>query len=507
MLRSWGLLGGIVVLAATLRFYGLANRSLWFDEVFSLLVAARPVGELVSLTAEDFHPPGHLLLLHTWLLLTGSGEVGARSLSAVFGLLTVMAAYALARHLFASAGPAMAAAVIVATSPLLVEYSQEARAYSLGSFLAVLSAHLLGRATRERGGGSWIGYAFVSAAGLLVHYYFALVLLATAVVFWSGRPDQRAVRHWLAAHFLVLALFAFWLPFFGEQVRAAQEDFPHKGVRAYGVVQTMKNLAVRYPFVGSLAELASWRGVVVGGGILAYGGAIALGLRRRGWAAMRLPCTLVVIPFVASLLISPWIALHRFFFFVIVAPFFCLMVAAGLQTVAAPRARALALIAIVTVNLVSVGYYFFGRESPKADVRGAATHIRSRYQEGDWVAHTSVQTFFPSRYYHGGKLREVLLASDPLPPYAGGRLLETAEVVDPQSLQAQAAHSSRVWLVIWSPTRGPRSLDPLPARARGPFADDWPLGWRATQEREFYWVKVYLLERGGGRTVLPRRPD
>ena len=83
----------ILLLAAGLRFYALSGQSFWADEGNSVVLAGRSLNAILAAAAADIHPPAYYILLKFWGSLFGLGEVGARSLSAVIGLLTVWAIY------------------------------------------------------------------------------------------------------------------------------------------------------------------------------------------------------------------------------------------------------------------------------------------------------------------------------------------------------------------------------------------------------------------------------
>ena len=85
------------------------------------------------------------MLAWAWSRPFGIGEVGLRSLSALIGTLTVPVAYVVGAQLV-SRRSGLAAAALVAVSPLLVYYSQEARPYALAILLGGLSVGLFARA-------------------------------------------------------------------------------------------------------------------------------------------------------------------------------------------------------------------------------------------------------------------------------------------------------------------------------------------------------------------------
>src|SRR5690349_18002504 len=94
---SWIAAAVILVVAAEARFLGLAIRSLWFDEAFSVDLATKPVWAVLrSLPYSDTHPPLYYVLLGGWIHIFGSSETAVRALSALIGFLMVPLLYAFA---------------------------------------------------------------------------------------------------------------------------------------------------------------------------------------------------------------------------------------------------------------------------------------------------------------------------------------------------------------------------------------------------------------------------
>ncbi len=80
--------------------------------------------------------------------MTGTGEVGLRSLSALAGVATVPVAYLLGLELRGRRA-GIAAAAFVAVNPMLLWYSQEARGYALFSLLTAVAALYFVRALKD----------------------------------------------------------------------------------------------------------------------------------------------------------------------------------------------------------------------------------------------------------------------------------------------------------------------------------------------------------------------
>jgi mannosyltransferase len=177
-------LAGIVAGAAALRFATLDLQSFWVDEGATVhLLRSDFGGMLDGLTVTEKTPPLYYLLAWLWTRPFGTGEVGVRSLSALIGVLTVPAAYALARELV-SERAALIAAALVAVNPLLVWYSQEARAYALLVLLATVATLFC---VRRR---LWL-WALSSALALATHYFAAFVVGPLAIWLLVRHPDRR----------------------------------------------------------------------------------------------------------------------------------------------------------------------------------------------------------------------------------------------------------------------------------------------------------------------------
>src|SRR5215213_5314786 len=95
---------GIVLLAASLRFYGLEIQSLWNDELFSWDDANREslyrVVDGVLIGEQEIHPPGYFIFLYFVEKYLGESEWALRLPSAVAGLLSVLAIYLLGCRLY-----------------------------------------------------------------------------------------------------------------------------------------------------------------------------------------------------------------------------------------------------------------------------------------------------------------------------------------------------------------------------------------------------------------------
>ena len=135
MIRRHAGLVAIVVIGFLVRIVSINKWPLWSDEALTLIVAQWPLKTLFLVPVDP--TPGLYYALHKVLLGPLVGVAAARSISLAAGTLLIIATYFLAKQ---ARLPALLASALVALSFPLIDYSQEARAYSLLVLLVILSA-------------------------------------------------------------------------------------------------------------------------------------------------------------------------------------------------------------------------------------------------------------------------------------------------------------------------------------------------------------------------------
>lgn len=170
------------------------GQSLWFDEQYSLILASRPVRELMALTAVDAHPPLYYLLLKAWMTLAGDGAAPLRLLACLFLGGTVLVSLVMMRDLFGERVAALCAPLLLCGG-FMLRYGYELRMYSMAMLIVVSGTYVLLRATGtvtgdvtgDTKGGWWAAYALVVALGMYTLYLTAFVWIAHAIwLVWMG---------------------------------------------------------------------------------------------------------------------------------------------------------------------------------------------------------------------------------------------------------------------------------------------------------------------------------
>ena len=216
------LLGLTILLGVGLRGYGLDVHSLWYDEGFSVYLASMDLSEITARTAADIQPPLYYYLLHGWIALFGDGQIALRSLSALFGILTIPLMYAVAVKLFRSKLAGLLSALLFAISPLHIWYGQEVRMYTLLTFLCLLPSYLLLLAISAKREWEipilWAAYTAANVAALYTHYFAFFVLAFQAVYVLAVLVSQRfrtlhLILGSLASAIATVLLYLPWLPY------------------------------------------------------------------------------------------------------------------------------------------------------------------------------------------------------------------------------------------------------------------------------------------------------
>lgn len=229
--RLWAVIVLIVLLGGVLRFYGLDREPLWSDEAATLRYAEMPQAWLWR-DSFDTSPPLYYSLQRIWLVF-GRSEAALRSLPAVIGTATIPLVYMLGRAL---AGPCtgLASALLLATSALHVQFSQEARAYALLMAAATLAVWGLVRlldeppaaadpsssarsAPRISSTNATAAYVVGTIVALYAHNLaIFLPFIANLVVcfYWAVRRrfDRAFLSRWLLTNLVVAGTWSWWLP-------------------------------------------------------------------------------------------------------------------------------------------------------------------------------------------------------------------------------------------------------------------------------------------------------
>ncbi len=209
--RGWNRVAvlAVLLLAYALRAYGVGASAFRGDEGFSVGISAKPVSQILTLMQEsEPNPPLHLLLLKVWRQVAGSSELAMRWPSVLAGLAAVALTYRLGLRLV-GVWPARVGALLLAFSPLLIWYSQDARVYALLTALVLAAVWQTWEAARRNRWRNWLAAGGLWWLALFAHYFAALPLVAVGLALVLA-PQTR--RRWFPALAMALGVGLAQLP-------------------------------------------------------------------------------------------------------------------------------------------------------------------------------------------------------------------------------------------------------------------------------------------------------
>lgn len=186
--RAFWIVVGLTVLAAVLRFATLGVQSYHHDEIVtaSRILRGSFGHAMHQVWAGESTPPVFYALAWVWTQLVGTHEYGLRAISAAAGVATVPVAYWIGVELRGRRAGLWGAA-LVAVNPMMLWYSQEARAYALVALFGALSVLYWLRAERTGARRDFAWWGVWSGLAICTHYFVAFPILAEALMLLRRR--------------------------------------------------------------------------------------------------------------------------------------------------------------------------------------------------------------------------------------------------------------------------------------------------------------------------------
>jgi 4-amino-4-deoxy-L-arabinose transferase-like glycosyltransferase len=202
-----GILVPILIMYFALALYRIDHQSFWVDEILSLETATAGGSFFSPSIWERGQGPLYFAILHLWSTLSEAEGI-LRSLSALFGGTAVCLIYWLAVRLF-DHRVAQFGAIIFATSPFVIWYSQELRYITLAITTALLATYALRRALGCDRRSWWLAYSctVIVAISALVTNVFVIVFHG---LYMLAANSRRLLVPWLCSQLLVLLVLVWW---------------------------------------------------------------------------------------------------------------------------------------------------------------------------------------------------------------------------------------------------------------------------------------------------------
>jgi len=462
-IKNWlksrqGILVLLLIIAAgsILRIYNLGAESIWLDEVSSISCSSQDVSSIIaSAGTTQNQPPLYFIILHFWIALWGTGEVAVRSLSAVFGIVSILLIYQVGSTLF-NRRVGLLGGFLSAISSYHIYYSQEVRCYSLLLLLSLLSYLFFIKILKT--GRNWYYPCYFMVTLLLGYtHLYSLFIIASQVLFFLlflSKYKQQRLKLLTSLVVLIIALAPLVLLLGGSAVNIAKGSFwigePHLVNIVFTLGEFAGPLKSKDPFlVGpllvafvALALCGFLAGRKIDGKWVWKNPLESLkGLRRVIklhfleeevlliiWLAIS-----IIVPFIESKFMTP-IYLTRYM--IGASPAFYLLVARGMGNVGTKRVFYPILIFIIVLSSIGLHQYYVN--DVKSQWREVATFIETNSEvDGDVAIFCANYIQTPFDYYYSGGLQKYGIKKS---------------ITDIQQINTLVGHATlekdRLWLIL-----------------------------------------------------------
>lgn len=237
---------GIILLAVSFGLLGISvylsfSSDIWYDELFTMGLADQPLGELISITARDVHPPLYYLIVKLFLNFSGAVEgsiaaqvTAAKLVSVLPFFLCLLYIITKVRKNFGMFAAGLFGFLLV-TMPQMADYTVEVRMYGYALFFVtagMLHAYELAnpgdeegevpvrlkdavRACKRKSYVNWIWLTICSLAACYTHYFACVAACMIYVylffVFVANHKIKKEIKPYLASSLCCAAGYLPWV--------------------------------------------------------------------------------------------------------------------------------------------------------------------------------------------------------------------------------------------------------------------------------------------------------
>ena len=417
----------ILTLGFILRLINL-NQSLWLDEAVQAITVKGSIFEISTELRGDFHPPLYHLFLWGWVHLFGNSEIVLRMPSVIFGVATVFVVYLLAKDIFPKKNFSFLifhfsfpeiVGLFLATAPFLIYYSQEARMYAMGTFLAALSMYWFIKISNinyqiskidlkfQIFNTGFLSYLIFTVFLLYCDYYGFLILLSQGI-YWLVRKRYKFL---LMTGFFLLIAYLPWIPMLVKQLQVgltSTESLPGWGQLVnLSFIKALPLTFIKFS-LGRITIFNKPLYAAVFAILFVIYGAVVLKGFLRGKKLLITNHQLIItfwlfVPILFAWLISFFIPNYQPFRLLLALPAFYLLLTFGISRTSTSIIYIIEVLFILLVNLISVGIYYKNPYFWREDWRGTVSFIEEK--DNAIAVLPSATSNWPWQYYSSGKVR------------------------------------------------------------------------------------------------------
>jgi len=393
MLNKKYILLFILILGFGLRLINL-NQSFWLDEAITALQTRYSINHYVTNFAPtDFHPPLYYFLIKLWSLAVPINEITLRLPSIIFGTLSIIIVFLIVDHLFPKTQAALLAAILTATAPLHLYYSQEARMYILALFFSSLSALFFLKLRLNKSKKLQVGF-ILSTASMISTHYLTLIILPVFVL--CSKNYRRTIIHLI----LSLSILIPWLPTFLKQLSNGFQTAPTFWGNILGR-PTLKNLllipvkfllgrvSINNNTIYALAVIP----LILFYSFLFYQAFKKHSLKTKFFFAW------LIIPTVLAFIISFIFPVLSYFRLIFILPAIYILAAIGYSALKPSPVKTASLSILIFTNLISSYLYLSIPKFQRENWRQAISYTESKASKHSFAIFAFPKPFAPWQWY------------------------------------------------------------------------------------------------------------
>lgn len=219
----------ILIVGLFLRVHKLGDESFWIDETATVYTTQQNTRDIIddiyttTIHAPEYFesggtPPFYFLVANYWTKIVGLSEAKLRFLSVIFGIISIYFIFLIGKMIF-DYRVGLVSAFILSINYLHINYSQEARTYSLVILLTLLTVYFLLNALKQKKASYWIAYVLSGTLLIYTHYFGVFVLIFEylfLLIFW--KEYRKSLKSIILSGIGIFILYAPWMPVLLRQI-------------------------------------------------------------------------------------------------------------------------------------------------------------------------------------------------------------------------------------------------------------------------------------------------
>jgi uncharacterized membrane protein len=431
--------------------YNLTAMSLWHDESFSALLIKYNFNEMIARIKMDVHPPFYYILLRGWNFFFENSLFSLRLFSVLFSILATISIYIFVKQAFKNRNLALFSSLLFVLSCFQIQYAMEARMYSLGTFLVIISSYFLLKAIETKKWNWWLFYAIATSLGIYTHYFVAFWIFAQGLylVYAVYQDVKFSITAWLknknfqfglSSYILVAVSYIPWIGTFIKQTMQVQQDYWIPPINTWSIPNTFSKMTS-----GGTVDPAKSGYVLVFLMAMIFL-AIILFLKRNQAREKWLIVFSLIIPFLLTVALSVKRPIYVDRYFIFGFPFYSVLLAGAILSIKNKWMKNfLIIIAILGFSIAFPIRWNRLDIEKKPGMAGASAYLNKEFKPNEKIFVGSSFVYFTFKYYNQTNTNPLLYTTGYMPHYSGTALLSPTDIIT--DFDKETKKDDIVWMI------------------------------------------------------------